>query len=138
MADTICTRWAVEFLGEKHEKPFFLGFGLYAPHKPNYVPEKYFDLYPLTEIKAPKPFKDDLNDLPPEARKKALARKKRVHDQVVAVKSRKKAVQGYLAALSYADAMVGRVLDALAKSPYAGNTNNQRNGPLDGTSRTAR
>ena len=34
----------------------------------------------------------------------------------------KKAVRGYLAALSYADATVGRVLDAVAKSPYADNT----------------
>ena len=122
MADTICTQWAVDFLSKEYDKPFFLGFGLYAPHKPNYVPQKYFDLYQLKDIKTPKPLKDDLNDLPPIAKKRSLSRKKHVHDQVVAVKARKKAVQGYLAALSYADAMVGRVLDALEKSSHADNT----------------
>lgn len=32
------------------------------------------------------------------------------------------AIQGYLACISYADAMLGRVLDALAASPYGDNT----------------
>jgi len=122
MADTICTDWACAFLRKPQAKPFFLGFGLYAPHKPNYAPQKYFDLYPLADVKAPKPLAGDLDDLPTGARKRALARKKRVHDHVVAVKARKQAVRGYLAALSYADAMVGRVLDALAAGPHAENT----------------
>ncbi len=32
------------------------------------------------------------------------------------------AIHGYLACMSYADALVGRVLDALEKSPYADKT----------------
>jgi arylsulfatase A-like enzyme len=122
MADTICTKWAAEFLGAKRDKPFFLGFGLYAPHKPNYAPQKYFDMYPLAKVKAPKPHPGDLDDLGPETKKHFLRRKKRVHDHVVATKCRKRAVQGYLAALSYADAMIGRVLDALDAGPHADNT----------------
>ncbi len=122
MADSLCTQWAVDFLGKTYDKPFFLGFGLYAPHKPNYVPQKYFDLYPLKDVKTPKPLKGDLDDLPPAAKKKALARKLRAHDQIVTAKAQKQAVQGYLAALSYADAMIGRVLDALEKSPHANDT----------------
>jgi arylsulfatase A-like enzyme len=122
MADTICTKWAAEFLARKRDKPFFLGFGLYAPHKPNYTPQKYFDMYPLAGVKAPKPLAGDLDDLPPKTRAKYLKRKKKVHDHVVATKCRKRAVQGYLAALSYTDAMVGRVLDALDNGPHADNT----------------
>lgn len=57
------------------------------------MPQKYFDLYPLEDVEAPKPFKGDLDDLPPLAKKKALSRKKHVHDQVMAVSTRKKAVQ---------------------------------------------
>ena len=45
MADTKRVSWAVEQLKQKHEKPFFLAVGLYAPHYPNYCPQKYFDLY---------------------------------------------------------------------------------------------
>ena len=122
MADTICTQWAVDFLDKSYDKPFFLGFGLYAPHKPNFVPQKYFDLYPLDSISAPQPLEGDLDDLPPKALRKALARKKHVDDHVVELDCRKEAVQGYLASLSYADAMVGRVLDALDKSEHGDNT----------------
>jgi arylsulfatase A-like enzyme len=34
-------------LAKKHDKPFFLGCGIYRPHVPWYVPQKYFDLFPL-------------------------------------------------------------------------------------------
>ena len=37
MADTIPANWAAGVLGRKHDRPFFLGFGLYAPHRANYV-----------------------------------------------------------------------------------------------------
>ncbi|MCH1509416.1 MAG: sulfatase [Akkermansiaceae bacterium] len=123
MADTICTEWAADFLKTYDgEKPFFLGFGLYAPHKPNFVPQKYFKMNPLAGIAQPKMHPGDLDDLPPALRKKMLSRKNRIDSPLRKLKEGKKAVRGYLAALSYADAMVGRVLDALAESPYAENT----------------
>ena len=44
------------------------------------------------------------------------------HKHVVEAGESKKAVQGYLASIAFADAMVGRLLDALAQSDYADNT----------------
>ena len=44
------------------------------------------------------------------------------HEKVLASGRWKEAVQGYLAAISYLDAQVGRVLDAFDKSAYATNT----------------
>ncbi|TWT68606.1 Arylsulfatase [Crateriforma conspicua] len=41
MADTARANWAVEQLGRKHNKPFFLACGFYAPHYPNYCPQKF-------------------------------------------------------------------------------------------------
>ncbi len=125
MADTICANWAVEFLRTKHVpggKPFFLGFGLYAPHKPNFVPQKYFEMYALKDIEQPGMYPGDLDDLPPLLRKKTIARKNYVDTPMRQLMCGKKAVHGYLAALTYADAMVGRVLDALDDGPYADNT----------------
>lgn len=123
MADTICANWAAEFLTNyADEKPFFLGFGSYAPHKPNFVPQKYFKMYPLPEVEQAGMFPGDLNDLPPLLKKKALNRKAHIDTPMRELKCGKKAVRGYLAALSYTDAMVGRVLDALAASPHADNT----------------
>ena len=121
MADTIRTNWACEVLRKKHDRPFLLAVGLYAPHFPNYVPEKYFDLYDIKAIKKP-PYKiNDLDDLPKKIRK-AKTNRMRIHQRLVDTKSVKHAIRGYLASVSYADAMLGRILKALEDSPYADNT----------------
>ncbi len=60
--------------------------------------------------------------VPPLLRKRTIARKNRDDKVIRDLKSGKKMVRGYLAALSYADAMVGRVLDALENGPHADNT----------------
>ena len=121
MADTLRVNWAVEKLKEKHDKPFFLGVGIYAPHFPNYCPRKYFDLYDPDKIKLP-PYKaDDLDDLPAKIKKMKTARS-RIHQKLEGLDAVDDAIHGYLACISYADAMMGRVLDALEASPYADNT----------------
>jgi arylsulfatase A-like enzyme len=88
---------------------------------PWFNPRKYFDKYPLEDIILPKVKHDDLDDLGPWARRRALDRNSK-HDQVVAFDEWKPAVQAYLASISFADANVGRVLDALEDSPYGDNT----------------
>ena len=122
MADTVRANWAVDFLKRDHDKPFFLAFGTYAPHKPNYAPQKYFDLYPLEQIELPPIQENDLDDLPEEIQRKLNGRAKRVHNLIEEHGDWKRAIQGYMACISYADAMLGRVLDALEQSPYAENT----------------
>lgn len=121
MADTIRVSWAVDQLGKKHDKPFFLACGIYAPHFPNYCPQKYFDLYDRDKIELPPIKVDDLEDLP-ERMKRAKTARSKIHKELEAKGAVKDAIHGYLACMSYADAMMGRVLDALEKSPYADNT----------------
>lgn len=121
MADTMRINWAVDQLQKKHDKPFFLGVGIYAPHFPNYCPQKYFDLYDPAKIKLPPYKEDDLEDLP-ERIKKIKTNRSRIHQKLENLDAVDDAIHGYLACMSYADAMMGRVLDALGKSPYADNT----------------
>jgi arylsulfatase A-like enzyme len=113
--------WACEVLGRRHEKPFFLAAGMFRPHIPWFVPQKYFDMYPLESIVLPAVKEDDLADVPPFARRVALNQHSR-HDLVVSSGNWKKAVQAYLACISFSDAMIGRMLDALEKSPERDNT----------------
>ena len=121
MADTIRINWAVEKLKQKHDEPFFLGVGIYAPHFPNYCPQKYFDLYDPAQIKLP-PYKaNDLDDLPPKIQK-IKTNRSRIHKKLESLNAVDDAIHGYLACISYADAMMGRVLDALEASSYADNT----------------
>lgn len=113
--------YAVRFLKEKHDKPFFLACGIFRPHLPWYAPKKYFDMYPLDKIKLPKVPENDLDDIPKEG--KWLSKQRR-QDFLNIKKSGKwkEAVQAYLACISFADAQLGRVLDALESSVYKDDT----------------
>lgn len=122
MADTMRANWAVSKLQEEHDAPFFLAVGLYAPHFPNYCPQKYFDLYDPDKIELPPYKEDDLDDLPEKVRKQKTNRKNLHHKGLVELDAVDDAIHGYLACMSYADAMLGRVIDALDSSPYADNT----------------
>lgn len=121
MADTIRTNWACDVLKQEHDKPFFLAVGLYTPHFPNYAPAKYFDLYDVDSIQPP-PYKEgDLDDLPLRIQR-IKSNRSRIHKELEEKGLIKQAILGYLAATTYADAMLGRVLDALQNSPHADNT----------------
>jgi len=122
MADAIRTNWACDVLRREHDKPFFLALGLYAPHFPNYSPQKYFDLYNRDSIQLPEYKPDDLDDVPPTIRKEMMSRMKRYQLELERIDAVKDGVHAYLAAVSFADAMLGRILDALEASPYLENT----------------
>lgn len=112
---------AIAILEKQHEKPFFLAYGSFNPHMPWYVPQKYFDMYPLDQIVLPELKEGDLDDLPPLARAVSDGPGS-FPDKVIKSGKHKEAVQAYLATTTYVDTQIGRVLDALEKSPYRDNT----------------
>lgn len=113
--------WVVRQLEKDHSRPFFLACGIYRPHVPWYVPRKYFDMFPLETVQLPMVLENDLDDLSDRAREIAH-RGGNYHAHVVEAGQWKNAVQGYLASIAYADAMVDKLLKALDQSPYARNT----------------
>lgn len=120
MGDFKVVNQGIDFFSKKHEKPFFLAIGLTRPHLPWYVPQKYYDLYPLSGIKRPKVTENDLADVPAAGVK--IAKPKGDHKFITEHNQWEKAVQGYLASITFADGQIGRLLDALEKSQYAKNT----------------
>ncbi len=118
--DWLVTQWISEQLARNHDQPFFLACGIYRPHEPWFVPEEYFKQFPLESIQVGPGYKaDDLDDLPPVGKKLGP---NRYFDHIQKEGQWKKAVQAYLASIYYADAMLGRVLDALEKGPNRDNT----------------
>lgn len=111
--------WISEQLHREHDKPFFLAAGIYRPHLPWYVPQEYFDRFPLDDIQLPALLENDLDDVPAEGQRVA---RNRYHERVTEAGVWKNAVQGYLASINYADALVGKLLADLDASPYADNT----------------
>ena len=41
---------AIAQLAKKHDRPFLVACGVFHPHMPWYVPQKYFDMFPLDEV----------------------------------------------------------------------------------------
>ena len=118
MGDYQVADWIIGQLKREHEKPFFLGCGIYLPHLPWYVPGKYFDMHPLENIQLPEHRTDDFDDIPEGGKRMAS----RAGGIIRESGKWREAVQGCLAAASFADACVGHVLNALKESPYAENT----------------
>jgi arylsulfatase A-like enzyme len=120
LPDYHAASYAIAQLGRAHAKPFFLAVGFHKPHPPFIVPQKYFDLHPLESIALP-PFRaDDLDDLPDAGKRSGIGQG--THAMITQAGKWKEAVQAYLASISYADAQIGRVLDALEKSAHGDNT----------------
>lgn len=102
------------------DRPFFLACGIFRPHMPWSVPKKYFDMHPLSEIELPPYREDDLNDIPAVGVK--TAKPTGDHRAIRKGDAWKEAIQAYLASITYADAQLGRLLDAFEQSPWMDNT----------------
>lgn len=118
--DYLVSGWIAEQLQQEREQPFFLACGIYRPHEPWFVPEKYFEPFPLQDIQLPPGYReDDLDDLPPPGQRIGP---NRYFAHIQQQGQWKQGIQGYLASIHFADAMLGRVFSALQNSPHADNT----------------
>ena len=121
--DYATASWAIEHLHRDSDNPLFLGVGFFKPHHPWVAPQKYFDLYPLADIRRPVVRLDDVADLPEYGKYFAYRRDPQLsHDRIVEHGQWEKAIRGYLATVSFMDAQVGRILDALDEIGRASNT----------------
>jgi arylsulfatase A-like enzyme len=121
MPDHKTMDWAIGELQKPREKPFFQAVGLFRPHIPWYVPRRFFDLYPLDRIELPYVKPGWREKLPPAAQASGDLRRK-WHRWVVENHQWKNAVQGYLASISYCDYELGRLIEALDRSPAGAKT----------------
>lgn len=117
---------AVEKLKQfkKSGAPFFLGLGIVKPHLPFTAPKKYWDMYNPEEIVVP-----EAGNLPTNAPKAAFhewGELRAYHDIPKEGKlsdaQARKLIHGYYAAVSYADAQVGKVLEELKRLELDENT----------------
>jgi iduronate 2-sulfatase len=117
--DGIAATEAVKLLErfQREKRPFFLAVGFYRPHTPYVAPRKYFDLYPADRIELPALSADD------KARKPAPAYASAKKDQdAMTDAQRREAIQAYHASITFMDAQVGRVMEALQRLGLGENT----------------
>ena len=112
--DALVTDAAIDLLESHHPqrtgKPLFLAVGYFRPHTPFIAPSTYFDRYPPESIEAPPDFMADRSDIPTAARADRPGQLQMTDEQKIS------AIQGYYASVSYVDAQIGRLLDAVDES----------------------
>lgn len=105
----------IRLLKELKDKPFFLALGFFRPHTPHTAPKKYFDLYRNAPVIIPAGLQADLQDIPkPAIWKPSTWEMKETELEEL--------VRGYWASITFMDAQLGKVLDALEASDLADNT----------------
>ncbi|MDA9764874.1 sulfatase [Opitutales bacterium] len=115
MIDHQLVDWVRYELNRPRENPLYLACGIFRPHMPWEVPQKYFDMYPLEDISDLVIEDHDLSD--------AFVHNRRAwHKFVLENKQWKHVIQAYLASISFADAQILRILDALEESGKAKET----------------
>jgi uncharacterized sulfatase len=100
---------AIHLLRRHRHEPFFIAAGLYRPHCPYVAPAEYFDRYPIEQVRMPQEPADDLDDVPEAA---LLSTRPRPWFGASRQEARE-AKRAYYATVTFVDAQVGRLLDAL-------------------------
>jgi uncharacterized sulfatase len=108
----------IRLLEQHRKEPFFIAAGFYKPHTPYVAPAKYFERYPLGGIRLPEEPADALEGVPPPA---LASTQPRPYFGVTADQARE-CKQAYYAAISFVDAQIGRVLDAVDRLKLWDNT----------------
>ena len=127
MADGQVVTWVIQQLAAASTGPRFLSAGIYRPHLPWYVPPEYFDMHPVENIALPAYLESDLEDVP-TAYAELIGSEPDLDTSTMSwIKERgtrkwQEAIQGYLASVSFADAMVGKLIHALDASGRADKT----------------
>ena len=102
--------------GVRKDQPFFMAVGFYRPHCPFVAPQKYFDMYPLKDIKLPEYRTDDWDNKPEAAKNNGKLFWGLNTDES------KEIVRAYYASISFIDAQVGKLLDGLEDLGLMDNT----------------
>jgi len=109
--------WVLERCAKRKDRPFFLAVGFYRPHTPYVSPKPYFDRYPEEAMPVVQGVKEDQADMPAPALGSYKKEQEKLTDDL-----RRQCVQAYYASITFMDAQVGHVLDALERLGLADNT----------------
>ncbi len=107
----------IRLIKEHRDKPFFIATGFFRPHCPYIAPKKYFDMYPLENIRLPEFKEGHLDNVPSHA---TFFTNPAYWD--LTPQQRKEVIQAYYASVSFLDAQVGKLLDALEQEGLLENT----------------
>lgn len=125
--DERVAQWAARRLqrfGEEGGGPFFMGVGFIRPHTPMYAPDRFFDLFPLEEVRLPEAAATRSAYLDHVAPEQKGRRYHRLISEAYGSEDAglRRFAQAYLASTAFVDEQIGVVLDALRDAGLERNT----------------
>ena len=126
LSDIKVADWAAERFSQEYERPFFLSVGIHRPHTPLTAPKEFFSRFEKERACIPFINEQDLDDIPSAGRQMALTGYQEMqngsYEQIKKRKLHLEIVESYLAATTFLDFQIGKVISALENSPYRNNT----------------
>ena len=135
--DELNAQWAIETLKahakKRNPKPIFMGVGFVRPHTPLIVPQKYFDMFPVDQIKLPDILRNDAADtfkhtINSSDDNRGGDRGGAIYHALISSHggnrelALRKFIQAYLASVASVDDLVGQILDVVDNSRLKDNT----------------
>ncbi|TWT84326.1 Choline-sulfatase [Planctomycetes bacterium CA13] len=120
-------QWLQQRAKKSASKPFFMCVGLKKPHSPYAAPKRFFNLHQreamqITDIKPPGDILTHYSLSFPNALLSVHADKQQYDAYSLPAAKKKEMMQGYAACVSYADFLVGDLLDSLKQTGFDDNT----------------
>jgi arylsulfatase A-like enzyme/beta-glucanase (GH16 family) len=144
MQDEEVRQWAVDKINALAasdptgtDERFIMSVGFHNPHTPFVAPQAYFDLYPIETLELPPRIENDVDDTYFNQTQGPNTSTLKVYSSLVDSVGEASAdgtlyateedflkayLQAYLACVSFVDAQIGALVEALDDSPYANNT----------------
>jgi uncharacterized sulfatase len=107
----------IKLLEANKDRPFFIGCGFFRPHTPYVAPKMYFATYPPDSLKLPEVPAGHRQAGPAPAFGSSKPEQDKMTDDL-----RRQALQAYYASVSFMDAQLGKLLDALDRLKIADRT----------------
>ena len=131
--DEANARWAAKQIGQlaktSGNQPFFLAVGFLRPHTPLHAPKAYFDRFPLESVELPTIKPGDAEDcyyvqaVDPRNNKKGPKYFRLLRQSYPTLEEGLKTyVRAYLACVAFVDDQIGRVIEAVDRTPLRDNT----------------
>ena len=121
MSDGVVTADAIKIMSDFHPKktgtPFFLAVGYYRPHPPMVAPKEYFNWFPKDKIETPFLPENDREDIP-----ECAFEQKQSFFNFLPDTSAINYTQARYASVSFIDAQVGLLIEALRENGLEDNT----------------
>ncbi len=108
----------IKLIEQHKDEPFFIAAGFYKPHTPYVAPRKYFDLYPMDQIRLPEVAADFRAGVPAPA----LASTMPWPYFGITKDQARECKQAYYAAVSFVDAQIGKLLATMDRLKLWDNT----------------